>query len=128
MQGCIRRCAALLLLQACLSNKTHPLRFPSRPDAKIRGLPASSMHQTLCSNSSLSLTRAAAGEKGSAYAFRAPGGKMDMTGVVPVLDVKASCHFRDGRLGLKAASSLALAHGRRVCCRTLTEVPHDQCS
>lgn len=31
-----------------------------------------------------------AGEKGSAYAFRAPGGKMDMSGAVPVLDVKVA--------------------------------------
>ncbi|KAL4432540.1 hypothetical protein ABPG77_000477 [Micractinium sp. CCAP 211/92] len=31
-----------------------------------------------------------AGEKGSAYAFRAPGGKMDMSGVVPVMDVKVA--------------------------------------
>lgn len=30
----------------------------------------------------------AAGEKGSGYAFHAPGGKMAMSGVVPVLDVK----------------------------------------
>ena len=28
-----------------------------------------------------------AGEKGSAYAFRAPGGKMELAGSVPVLDV-----------------------------------------
>lgn len=31
-----------------------------------------------------------AGEKGSAYAFRSPGGKMDITGIVPVLDVKVA--------------------------------------
>lgn len=30
---------------------------------------------------------AAAGEKGSGYAFHAPGGKLAMSGVVPVLDV-----------------------------------------
>lgn len=31
-----------------------------------------------------------AGEKGSAYAFKSPGGKMDITGVVPVLNVKVA--------------------------------------
>jgi fructokinase len=31
-----------------------------------------------------------AGEKGSAYAFRSPGGKMDITGSVPVLPVKVA--------------------------------------
>jgi fructokinase len=31
-----------------------------------------------------------AGEKGSAYAFRSPGGKMDISGIVPVLDVKVA--------------------------------------
>lgn len=31
-----------------------------------------------------------AGEKGSAYAFRSPGGKMDMCGEVPVLSVKVA--------------------------------------
>lgn len=29
-----------------------------------------------------------AGEKGSAYAFRAPGGKMDLTGALPVMNVE----------------------------------------
>lgn len=32
----------------------------------------------------------AAGEKGSAYAFRAPGGKLDMSGSVPVMSVKVA--------------------------------------
>ena len=31
-----------------------------------------------------------AGEKGSSYAFRSPGGKMDMCGAIPVLDVKVA--------------------------------------
>lgn len=31
-----------------------------------------------------------AGEKGSAYAFMSPGGKMDISGIVPILDVKVA--------------------------------------
>lgn len=60
--------------------------------------PPRATRQTCCSVPSLPILFLvslfpAAGEKGSAYAFRAPGGKLDMSGVVPVLDVKVT-YFR----------------------------------
>lgn len=47
-------------------------------------------HSLPLTSSPAQTTTFAAGEKGSAYAFHAPGGKMAMSGSVPVLSVKVA--------------------------------------
>lgn len=87
------QCAAAQGLAAGAGRGASPRLLPpaARPSAACAGrqLPSNHLWALRLQPASASLPPPpAAGEKGSAYAFRAPGGKMAMSGTVPVLDVK----------------------------------------
>ena len=87
-----------------------PLLPPAPPPSTA---PSPPLVQVLARLPAASGVLVSAGEKGSSYAFRGPGGKLETCGVVPVLDVKvadttgagdaylagARCLFPSGRPG-----------------------------